>query len=237
MDSISKTEAHKKIKEAVFKKQPYFIVTANVENIYKAYKNPKLNKVFEKADIVTADGAGVLLAGKIIGSHFLERITGVDLSEELFKIGEKEDFRFYFLGTLPEILEKAVKNLRKRYPKLKIVGYQSGGSCSEDGYFDNDENIVKDIKNLKPNFVLVGLGCPKQEHWIQRHKDKFGAVCIGIGGSFDFWSGKEKRAPKLVQKAGLEWFYRLVQNPSLRFKRFFVLPKFFYLIFKEKISH
>lgn len=235
VDSISKAELYKEIECFLAKGDLYFIVTANIENIYKAYRNPKLNEVFKKANVVTCDGMGVVLAGKLIGSHFQERITGVDLSEELFKVGEKKDFRFYFLGDLTEILEKAAKNIKKKYPKLQIVGYQSGGACSEEGIFEKDKKIIEEIKKTKPNFVIVGLGCPKQENWIQKHKNELGAVCMGVGGAFNFWADQEKRAPKFVQNLGFEWFFRLAQKPS-RFKRVLVLPKFFYYIFKERVK-
>lgn len=235
VDALTFEQSTEKILRAARKRKPFFVVTANAEILFKGAKDRELNAIYEKADMVTADGSGVVLAGKILGKKIPERVAGADLAEELVKRSEKEGMTFYFLGATEDILEKAVKNMRHKYPKLKIVGYQTGGDCSNDGCFEDDEKIINEIQELKPNFVYVGLGCPKQESWIVKNKEKLGAVCIGVGGTFRYWSGVEKRAPKFVQSIHMEGVYRLIQNPK-RFGRFLVLPRFFYNVMKERIS-
>ncbi len=235
VDALTFGQSTEKILRAARERKPFFVVTANAEILFKGAKDKSLNAIYEKADMVTADGSGVVLAGKMLGKKLPERVAGADLAEELVKRGEKEGLTFYFLGATEDILERAVKNMRQKYPKLKIVGYQTGGDCSNDGCFEDDEKIIKEIQGLKPSFVYVGLGCPKQESWIVKNKEKLGAVCIGVGGTFRYWSGVEKRASKFVQSIHMEGVYRLVQNPR-RFGRFLILPRFFYNVMKERIS-
>lgn len=235
VDCLTFDESADRALKAAKSGEGFFVVTANAEILFKGAKDKALNKIYEKADMVTADGSGVVLAGKILGKVLPERVAGADLAEELIKRGEKDGLTFYFLGATDEILENAVKNMRKKYPKLKIVGYQTGGPCTLDGSFEDDEKILREIQSLKPNFVFVGLGCPKQENWIVANKAKLGAVCIGVGGTFRYWSGVEKRAPRFIQNIHMEGVYRLTQDPR-RFRRFLVLPKFFYSVMKERVS-
>lgn len=235
VDALTFGQSTEKILRSARERNPFFVVTANAEILFKGAKDGDLNAIYEKADMVTADGSGVVLAGKMLGKRLPERVAGADLAEELVKRGEKEGLTFYFLGATEEILERAVKNMRQKYPKIKIVGYQTGGDCNKYGCFKDDEKIINEIQELKPNFIYVGLGCPKQEGWIVKNKEKFGAVCIGVGGTFRYWSGVEKRAPKFVQSIHMEGVYRLIQNPR-RFGRFLVLPRFFYNVMKERIS-
>ncbi len=235
VDPHSFSESVEKAMNAAREREGFFIVTANAEIVSKGAKDKALNDTFAQADMVTADGSGVVLAGKILGRHFPERVGGADLAEILIQEGSKEDLSFYFLGATKKILDQAVKNIRVKYPKVKIVGYKDGGRCSLDGKFEKNSEIIKEIKKLKPSFIFVGLGCPKQERWIVRHRSELGAVCIGVGGTFRYWSGVEKRAPKVIQKMYLEGIWRLIQNPK-RLGRFLVLPKFFYNVMKERIS-
>ncbi|RJO61534.1 WecB/TagA/CpsF family glycosyltransferase [candidate division WS5 bacterium] len=235
VDKLTFNQSADRALKSAKEKKGFFIVTANAEILFKGAKNEDLKNIYKKADIVTADGSGVVLAGRILGKKLPERVTGVDLAEELLKRGEKDGLTFYFLGATKDIMNKAVKNIKKKYPKLKLVGHQDGGVCSVDGRFEKNDHIINELKRLKPNFIFIGLGCPKQERWIVRHKEELGAVCIGLGGTFRYWSGVEKRAPKIIQKMYLEGVFRLIQNPR-RLGRFLVLPRFFYNVVKERIS-
>ncbi len=235
VDPHSFSESVEKAMNAARERKGFFVVTANAEIVSKGAKDEALNDIFAQADMVTADGSGVVLAGKILGKHFPERVGGADLAEALIREGSKEGLSFYFLGATKDILDKAVKNIRAKYPHVKITGYRDGGVCSLDGNFEKNSEIIQEIKSLKPNFIFVGLGCPKQERWIVRHKEELGAVCIGLGGTFRYWSGIERRAPKFIQKMYMEGVWRLIQNPK-RLGRFLALPKFFYNVMKERIG-
>jgi N-acetylglucosaminyldiphosphoundecaprenol N-acetyl-beta-D-mannosaminyltransferase len=209
------------ITQAINNKEPYNVVTVNPELIMAATKNSAFKDIIAKADVVTPDGIGLLMMGQLTGRRLKERVTGVDLCDRLAKEASQHGWKIYLLGAGPGIAQQSAANLQKKYPKLKIVG-TSGA--------DPDPNSAHDIKNdiiaAKPAILLVAYGSPTQELWIQKHRQELDPiVTIGVGGSFDFISGSTKRAPKLVQKIGLEWLWRLVLQPW-RIKRILVLPKF-----------
>lgn len=209
----------------------FHVVTANPEMVMTAIKREDFQQVLEKADMVTPDGIGVVIGSKIIKSPIPQRVTGYDLIHALLKKRneEKKKTRVYCLGASDEIIKLAVRNLRQMYSEVEIVGYHHG-------YFDenDEETLVKVISETTPDLLLVGLGSPRQEQFIYRHKHVLGArVAIGCGGSFDVLSGQVKRAPVFFQKVGLEWFYRLIQQPS-RLKRQLILPLFLIKVFQSK---
>ena len=142
---------------------------------------------------------------------------------------EEKEWRFYFLGGREDVVEEAVKELKEKYPHLEIGGFHHG-------YFgDNDEEVIKDINRASPDILFVGLGSPRQEYWIRENRERINAlVMMGVGGSFDVWSGTKKRAPRWIRKLNLEWAYRIICEPQ-RLQR--VVPAFFNfarLVWKEK---
>ena len=186
-------------------------------------------RILNRADLVVPDGAGVLWAGETLGTPFPERVTGADLSVELLKIASKEGWPVYFLGGAPGVAKKAADRFQKSHGEIRLVG------C-HDGYFDEEEEkrIIKDIRKSGAKLLLVGLGVPKQEKWLYRHKDELGPVlAMGIGGVFDVMSGNLKRAPLWMQKNRLEWAYRLYLQPS-RIGRMMAIPKFMMAVKKWK---
>lgn len=209
------------------KPQPTFIVTANPEIVMFAKKTPSFSNLLKKADYITADGIGIIKASKKLNTPLPERVTGYDILCDLLVLANKKNFSVYFLGAKEDTLDLAVKNVGENYPNLKIAG-------SHHGYFDiNDEKIITNIKNTNPDFIFVALGFPRQEEWIAQAKDEIGkGIFIGVGGSFDVLAGTVKRAPVFWQKLHLEWFYRLLKQPS-RFKRMLAIPKFMLAINKE----
>ncbi|HHV71947.1 MAG TPA: WecB/TagA/CpsF family glycosyltransferase [Clostridia bacterium] len=204
------------------------IVTANAEIIFRAKNDSSLRRIIQQADLVTADGSGVVWAAKRLGRPLPERITGIDLMQNLMKLAVEKDYTVFLLGSKPGIAELAAENLKKAYPGLKLLGVQ-------DGYFSvqEEKEIVARLKALAPNLLFVGLGSPKQEEWINRYiKELPGTVAMGVGGSFDVLSGQISRAPKWMQKAGLEWLYRLLKEPW-RIRRMSALPKFMLKVLQE----
>lgn len=221
VDNTTMNETVEGIAEAIQKKKPYNVVTINPELVMAATKNNAFKSVIKNADIVTPDGVGLIIMGRITGRPLKERVTGVDLCDRLAKEASEKGWKVYLLGAKPGVAQQAAKNLQAKYPKLKIVGTNSG---------DPDDQSANDIKNdiisQKPDILLVAYGSPTQELWIQKHRKKFDPmITIGVGGSFDFIAGSAKRAPKFIQTIGLEWLWRLVLQPW-RFKRILVLPKF-----------
>jgi|LSQX01.1.fsa_nt_gb N-acetylglucosaminyldiphosphoundecaprenol N-acetyl-beta-D-mannosaminyltransferase len=208
----------------------FHVVTANAEMIYHGSGDRELARVIKKAGMVTADGAGVVLAARILGCPVPERVAGYDLMIECLQEAACSGAPVYFLGAQPQVLGQAVERALKRFPGLNIAG-------SHHGYFheDDEEDIVREIHALKPCLLLVALGVPKQEKWIFRYREKLPpCAVIGVGGSFDVLAGKLTRAPGWMQRAGLEWLYRLAKEPA-RIGRAAVLPAFLLQVFLQAL--
>lgn len=206
--------------ERILNEEKTFIVTANPEIVTKANTDPVYRETLNKADFITADGVGVVIASKILKTPLKERVAGFDLMGKLLEKAEQQNLKVYLLGAKDTTLEKAYKNIKEKHPQLNIVGRHHG-------YIDiEDEDLVEEIASLQPDIIFVALGFPKQEYWIAEHMHRFKkGLFMGIGGSFDVWAGEAKRAPEIWIKLNLEWLYRLIQEPT-RFKRMLVLPKF-----------
>jgi len=205
------------------------IITVNAEILYEASKNPELTEVINSAHMVTPDGIGVVWAATQLGGNPQGRVTGIELLEALCQEGARQGWRMFFFGAAPGVAEQAADKLSSRYPGLLIAG-------TIHGYFspEGEGDIIAAIKSAAPDILFVGLGAPRQEYWISQHKEELDVpVCIGIGGSFDVLSGLKKRAPELMIKLNLEWFYRLASEPS-RIKRQMALPKFVWMILRQK---
>jgi len=219
-----------RVRELVFETpKTSLVVTPNSEMIAMAAEDRELARILNSADLATADGIGVVIASKILGKSLAERVAGFDLISCLFKEFAEEDINFYFLGSKPGIVDRAVENLKKDYPNLNIAGYHHG-------YIDRDgqQKIIEEINSKNIDLLLVGMGVPLQEKFLDNNLKqlKVGAA-VTVGGSFDVLAGEVNRAPLWMQKAALEWFYRLLQEPS-RFGRMLSLPKFIFLVLKSK---
>ncbi len=197
------------------------VVTINPEMIEIAKKNPDFASVLNNADLVIPDGVGIKLALKIKGIN-QENIPGIEYSKKLIELCAQNGFPVALLGAKEEIVQKAKQNLLKEFENLNIV-------YTKNGYFskEEEETIKNEMTAAAPKVVFVALGAPKQEFICQEFKKSIpDAVFVGVGGSFDVWSGVVKRAPEIYQKLGLEWLYRTVKEPQ-RFKRIFpALPLF-----------
>ncbi len=205
------------------------IVTINPEMIEKAQKNSDFADIINNAELVVADGVGIQIGLKTLGYN-VTRIPGIDLGKALLKKFANKNKKVALIGAKEEILIKACENLCREIPELNIV-------YSHNGYFEDENDIVKQLENSQPELILVALGSPKQEFFINNLKNKLPqSVMIGLGGSFDVWSGYVLRAPIIWQKLGLEWFYRTVKEPQ-RFKRIFpTLPLFMLKVLKERLK-
>ncbi len=214
-----------------------YIVTPNIDHIVMLRKDAEFRRIYEEASLVLADGMPILWAARFLRTPLREKISGSDLFPKLCKMAEEKGYRVFFLGGRSGAAEKASKALTKRYPKLQIVGTY----CPPFGFendIDENRKIVSMIIESHPDILFVGLGAPKQEKWIYKHKDQYHVpVSVGIGASFEFLSEMVKRAPKWMQDAGLEWFWRLMMEPKRLWKRYLVNdPVFFWLVIKQKIG-
>ncbi len=194
-----------------------------------ARKMSDYKEVVQKADIVVADGVGVKIALRLLTGKRVERIAGIELAEELLRLAEVEGYRVYLLGAKEDVIEQAVKRLKQSHPRLDIVGYHHG-------YFEvDDEEVIKEVVDARPDILLVGLGAPKQEFFISKIMSEVPAsLMMGVGGSFDVWAGVKKRAWKWMQKLGLEWLFRAMQDLS-RIKRLTFIPSFILMVIYAKL--
>lgn len=227
-ENITKTDLICKLEKSVSAKQKTFLVTANPEIVMYANQDTTYHSIVDKADYVIADGIGVVIGSKLLGTPLPERIAGYDLLVELLKIGNEKGWSAYFLGAKKEVIEKAVENIRANYPGLEVAGWH-------DGYFNWESSEIQDeIRTKKPDLIFAALGFPRQEVWIAENIGKFDkGIFMGVGGSFDVLAGTVKRAPEIWQKMNLEWFYRLIKQPS-RWKRMLALPHFMVKVTNEK---
>jgi len=200
------------------------IFTVNPEIIMLAKEDAAFRHTLNQADMVTADGIGVVMAAKKLGRPLPERVAGYDLQLRLFAETEAS---YYFLGAAEGVAAEAAQKIMAKYPKAKVLG-------THNGYFKDVEEIAEDINRCAPDVLLVGLGAKKQEEFIARCRDRLDAkIFIGVGGSFDGFSGRVKRAPQFFIRLHLEWFYRLLKQPS-RWRRMLKLPQFLRAVKKSR---
>jgi len=200
--------------------EKYYVVTPNPELLVIAGNNPKYKQILNGAKLALPDGIGVIIGAQLLGRSLTQRIQGVDLVENLCKEVSNRPITVGFLGAGPNVAEKAAECLEKKYLGLKVGLIASEWS--------------EGLKAEKIDILFVAFGSPKQEIWIADHLNVLPAkVVIGVGGAFDFLSGKVIRAPRILRNFGLEWLFRLIIQPW-RFKRQLSLIKFIVLIFKEK---
>ena len=205
------------------------IVTINPEMISAASKNPDFAKVITDAELIVPDGIGVEIGLKLLG-HRIRRIPGIELGKSLIVKFSKDKKSIAMIGAKQEVIEKAIDNLKTEIPDINIV-------YSHNGYFEDDDEVLNQAVSANPDLVLVALGSPKQEFFINKLKQMLpNAVLIGLGGSFDVWAGTVRRAPEVWQKLGLEWLYRTIKEPQ-RFRRIFpTLPLFVLKVCKERLT-
>lgn len=203
------------------------VVTINPEMINNAVQNPEFAEIINNAELVIPDGIGVQIGLKILGYN-VRRIAGIEFSRRMVEECAKSEQSVALVGAKPEIVQKAKENLEHEIQGLYVT-------YAHDGYFRDDDEILNELKIRQPRLVLCALGSPKQEEFILRAKELLpDALFVGVGGSFDVWSGVVERAPEIYQKLGLEWLYRTVKEPK-RFKRIFpTLPLFVLKVLREK---
>lgn len=224
VDRVTMDSAMEMVRGFITDGSPHIIVTTDAGGIIRAQDDDRMRQIMNGADLVTADGAGVVLAARLLNLGIHTRVAGCDMVWEICRVATEMGRSVYLLGAAPGVAEKAAEKLKEQIPGLRIAGIHHG-------YFDDEQEpqIIADIRNSSPGVLFVALGAPRQEKWIMRHVDELGVpVAIGIGGSLDVISGLKQRAPVWMQRCGLEWLYRTAKEPS-RFSRLSALPRIMWL--------
>jgi len=222
IDNVSFHEAAEAVLEMCRSGRAAYVVTPNLDHFMRTRRDQVLRTVYEKADLSVADGVPVLWASRILGRPLKGRVNGTDLFEGLCAAAAREGLRVFLLGGAPGVAESAKEVLQKRYAGLSIVG-ASSPVIDASGKGPDDELTIRQIRAVQPHLLFTAFGCPKQELWMARNSKLLGPmVCIGVGGSFDLVAGYLRRAPRWMQRFGLEWLWRLVQEPHRLWKRYLV---------------
>lgn len=210
-----------------------YLLVINVAKLVKARRDAQLHGVIRQATLVAADGMPIVWASRLNGKSLPERVSGIDVMFDLLREGNKRSWSFYFFGATPEVICSLAERVQVDYPEIRLAGYR-------DGYFlqAQEEEIVKEIASSQANILFLGFGSPMKENFVERWRDVFNVNIIhGVGGSFDIYAGKTKRAPAWMQEMGLEWFFRLMQEPVRMFPRYFYTNSvFLWLVLKEIIK-
>ncbi|MCY9010356.1 WecB/TagA/CpsF family glycosyltransferase [Bacillus inaquosorum] len=204
-----------------------FIVTANPEIGFEAMQNPRYEAVLSSADFILPDGIGVVLVSKMIGKPLQSRIAGYDLFTSLLEKADQKKKRVFFYGAAKHVIAETIERVKRNFPGIEIAGYS-------DGYVKDQREVADKIAASNPDMVFVALGYPNQEFFIHKYRHLFPqAVAVGLGGSFDVFSGNVKRAPSFFIRFHLEWMYRLITNPS-RWRRMLSIPKYVTAVLKHE---
>jgi N-acetylglucosaminyldiphosphoundecaprenol N-acetyl-beta-D-mannosaminyltransferase len=211
--------------------RPHFAAVVNAAKIVAAQADYILRNELQSADLVTADGMSVVWAARLLGHRLKERVTGIDLLELLVRRAAERGDPVYFLGAKHDSVRSLIERFAAEFPSLRVAGWR-------DGYFTEAENdaVVEDIRRSNARLLFVALGSPAQEHWIASNVERSG-VCfaMGVGGSFDHLSGRIPRAPRWMQRAGLEWLHRLVREPGRLWRRYLIGNTRFVLIVARQL--
>ena len=209
------------------------VVTMNAQFVKIAHQEPRFAELLSRADLGLADGSSIVWASRCLGHSIPERVAGVDLMVRLCEVAARDGKTAYFLGGTPGAASATAEQLSNNYQGLSIVGVD----CPPIGFLDDPDqrkDVAHRIEQAKPDLLFVGLGAPKQEYWIERHAHLPAKVMIGIGGSFELIAGLRKRAPRLLQKAGCEWLWRLCMEPRRLWRRYlFGNAIFIFLVFRQ----
>ena len=222
IDNLTMDEALQRIEQLIKENRNAYVVTPNVDHIVQLERGGALKEVYKDADLILTDGKPLVWISKWYGTPIKEKISGSDLFPRLCALAADKGYRMYFLGAAEGVAARAAENLKKKFPGLQVVG-----TYSPPFGFEKDaaelEKIERQIIEVKPHILIVGLGCPKQELFILHHKDELNVpLSLGLGASLDFEAGNVKRAPKWMADHGLEWIYRILQDPTRLAKRYFI---------------
>jgi len=230
IDNLSMEETLVRIEEFIRSGQPHQHVVVNVDKLVKASRDPDLRRIVNDCALVNADGMPVVWASRLLGKPLKERVAGIDLFEALMRRAGEKHWRVFLLGAREEVVSAVADTYRRRYPDLAIAGWRNG-------YWTNEEEaqVAEQVRASGADLLFVAISSPKKEQFLGRWQAEMRIpFAMGVGGSFDVAIGRVRRAPRWMQRAGLEWFYRFLQEPRRMFRRYFIDDMaFVWLLIKE----
>ncbi|MBB5019574.1 N-acetylglucosaminyldiphosphoundecaprenol N-acetyl-beta-D-mannosaminyltransferase [Chitinivorax tropicus] len=233
VDNLSMGETLDRVEEYVKSGTPHQHGCVNVDKVVKAARDDSLRQIINDCELISVDGMPVVWASRLLGVPLKERVAGVDLFENLIKHSAVKGWRVFFLGAKEEVVSGMSRQFIAKYPTLQIAGYRNGYWKPED-----EAQVAQMIADAKPDLLFVAISSPKKEQFLGKYQPLMKVpFAMGVGGTFDVMVGKVSRAPRWMQKCGLEWFHRFLQEPRRMFRRYFIEDMyFFWLLLKEMVA-
>jgi N-acetylglucosaminyldiphosphoundecaprenol N-acetyl-beta-D-mannosaminyltransferase len=218
VDAVELDDALHIIDSYIAEQQPHYNIAINASKVVAFHENPAMRRAIESADLLTADGQPIVWASSLFGRRLPGRASGIDLMERLFAHAEHAGHSVFLLGATDAVLQKCIDRLLANHPRLTIAGFRNG-------YFSSQEEptIIAHIRCSKPDILFLGFGSPKKEYFMAEHVDRLNVPFVmGVGGAFDVYAGITSRAPTWMRRSGLEWLFRVLQEPKRMFRRYAV---------------
>jgi N-acetylglucosaminyldiphosphoundecaprenol N-acetyl-beta-D-mannosaminyltransferase len=232
IDDLNMEETLREIEDIISNRRLVQHVAINAGKVVMMHKDRKLMDIINSCQMVQADGQSIVWASRILGEPLQERVAGIDLMEKLVQLADQKGYRVFFFGAREEVVSRVVSIYRQRYKNLQVAGYRNG-------YFEDRDSpgIVAEIRKSHPDILFIAFESPRKEYWVSRYLSVLNVpFCMGVGGSFDVIAGVTRRAPNWIQRMGLEWFYRFMQEPRRMWRRYLVGNSIFlWLLVREKI--
>ncbi len=232
VDNLSMDESLERIATLVATRCPHQHVVVNVDKIVKAARDPRLRDIIAACALINADGMPVVWASRLLGHPLKERVTGVDLFFALLERAAERGWRVYFLGARREVVEDVVARAQARHPALQVAGHR-------DGYWpaDQDDAVAAEIAATRPDILFVAISSPRKEQFLSAQQARMRVpFAMGVGGTFDVMVGRVRRAPGWMQRSGLEWLYRFLQEPRRMFRRYFIDSLPFFVLLARAVA-
>ncbi|AWL03972.1 WecB/TagA/CpsF family glycosyltransferase [Massilia oculi] len=231
VDNVSMEETLERVEDFVRAGRPHQHVVVNVDKLVKASRDEDLRRIINACDLVNVDGMPVVWASRLLGKPLKERVAGIDLFEALMRRAADKGWRVFLLGARPDVVREVAATYARRYPALVLAGVR-------DGYWqgkDAEAGVVRQVRDSRADLLFVAISSPRKEQFLGLYQAEMRIpFAMGVGGSFDVAMGRVKRAPAWMQKAGLEWFFRFLQEPRRMFRRYFIDDMaFIWLVVKE----
>ncbi|WP_256081560.1 WecB/TagA/CpsF family glycosyltransferase [Massilia sp. YIM B04103] len=230
IDNLTMEETLQRVEGFIRSGQPHQHVVVNVDKLVKAERDPALRRIINDCALVNVDGMPVVWASRLLGKPLKERVAGVDLFEALMGRAAREGWRVYLLGAREEVVSGVRELYEQKYPGLVVAGYRNGYWKA-----DEEEAVVQQIADARADLLFVAISSPKKEHFLGQYQARMKIpFAMGVGGTFDVAVGRVKRAPLWMQRSGLEWFYRFLQEPRRMFRRYFIEDMAFIRLFLKE---